>query len=230
MRRWPKGQRILPTQIASRLYGLGALGGLAVLLLTIAAIYFASSTHRAADYLYDQGVVGVVEAGELQLLLERHRRIIEAAPVEFDRERIDRDRQASEAILDRLGTLSGRRNDYYLNSISELVPPLTQLSRKVLYLVAHFAQDRALEALEKYNKIADRIQRQIGRFQKDRLATADQHVTSLERRADSLVAWVLVVEKSFIGINCAGDSVALLQFCGHHRIIKVVCKEACCSV
>ncbi len=181
-----------PTKITSRLFALDACGVFAVLALATASIYFANDTRYAARYLYEDGLVGVVEAGKFELLLERHRRIIEAAPVKFDRVRVDRDRRVSEEIIDELKSMARSRKNYYLGTIDELLPEFTQHSRRVLYLVANYSQDGALEAISNYVASANRIAVQISRYKDNRLESADNYVGNLSGAAATLVGWVVV--------------------------------------
>ena len=58
----------------------------------------ASVTADAAVHLSREGLDGIVKASELQVLIEQHRRIVEAAPAEIDRRQIERNREALQRI------------------------------------------------------------------------------------------------------------------------------------
>ena len=64
-------------RIGGRLYCVGGLAFLAVVALAASSIYFASLTSQATHKLFDDGLVGIVDAAEIEILVERHRRIIE---------------------------------------------------------------------------------------------------------------------------------------------------------
>lgn len=198
MIRWP----VHFHSIAAKLNALGVMVLFAMLVMAAAAIYFATATGQAAHHLYRTGLFGVVEAGELELLLERHRRIIEAAPVEFDRIKIDKDRRDTEAIADRMVALANQRHEYYLNSISELLPEFVDTGRRVLFLAANFAQDRAMEAVEEYKARAYQVEIQIRRFRQNRLDIADKDVIELLASGRALTEWVIL--SALVGVFVFG--------------------------
>ncbi|MGH1417634.1 MAG: EAL domain-containing protein [Hyphomicrobiaceae bacterium] len=178
------------SRVAAKLYVIGILGVAAVGVLAVASIYFASNTRIAARHLYEDGLIGVVEACELEHLLERHRRIVEAAPTHFDRVRIDQDRQETEKILDRLSEMALNREEKSLDAISSLLPQLTNHGRRVLFLVANFAQDGALEELSKYTKVAHQVAKSIEEFRSDRITGAGRDLNTLSTSARQLLSWV----------------------------------------
>ena len=75
-------------RIAGRLYFVGGMAILAVVALAAASIYFAYVTSQATHKLFDDGLVGVVDATETEILLEKHRRIVETAPTQYSRNQI----------------------------------------------------------------------------------------------------------------------------------------------
>ena len=176
--------------IACRLYIIGALALVAVASLASASIYFASVTGRAAQVLYDGSLVGVVEAAELELLLEKHRRVIEAAPLEFDRNQLRKDRRVAEDIVLRIERLTANSGDVLAQRIAASLPELVRNGREVLHLAENFAQQKALETVETYNGVADGIQEKVRHFRSERLSIADMETTELVRKGRLLINWV----------------------------------------
>src|ERR1041385_170961 len=78
--------------IAAKLYCFAFLSLLAVATLSVSSIYFSRTTETAAQRLYGVGFVGILNSTRLDLLLERHRRIVESMPSEVDRDRLQASR------------------------------------------------------------------------------------------------------------------------------------------
>ena len=176
--------------IACRLYTIGGLAVLAVAALAAAAIYFANLTGHAAQVLYADSLAGVVESTELELLLEKHRRVIEGAPLEFDRGQLRKDRRLAEDIVVRIERLVSKPGDTLAERITASLPDLVRLGRDVLHLAENFAQQKALESVDAYAKIADTLQEQIRLFRLERVAIADSQTFELARKGRLLVSWV----------------------------------------
>ena len=76
-------------RVSTKLLAVAVATTTAVLVLTAAAVHFAKTTETAAERLHLEGFVAVERAASLQTLLEQHRRIVEAAPAEVDRKRLN---------------------------------------------------------------------------------------------------------------------------------------------
>src|SRR5690606_29253559 len=127
----------------------------ALALIAAVSAYFASMTGRASQSVYDHSLVAVVDAAELELLLEKHRRIIEAAPLEFDRSQIRKDKRTAEDLrlrIERLLTASGAGLH---DRVRQPFAVVVNESREVLALANDFAQQKALEGVERYSVAAE---------------------------------------------------------------------------
>src|SRR4029077_13745506 len=91
--------------IAAKLYCFAFLALLAVASLSIASIYFSSTTENAARHLYGDSFLGVLSSTRLEILLANHRRIVEGMPPEVDRDRLQADRNDLAQIELRLSSL-----------------------------------------------------------------------------------------------------------------------------
>ncbi len=181
--------------IGCRLYLVGALALLALGSLAASSIYFASATGHAVQTLYDRSLVAVVDAAELELLIEKHRRVIEAAPLEFDRGQLRKDRRAAEELKTRIERLVSNSGPALSARIQDPLVVVFNEGREVLVLANEFAQQKALESVERYTTAADALHHQIRAHRAERLAVADAEMTSLFRTKRQLTAWV-------IGIAC----------------------------
>src|ERR1035441_8598881 len=94
--------KLVPYGIAAKLYLLTAISIVALAVLATASIHFASQTKFAAGRLYQDGVVGIEKVTQLEVLFEQHRALITAAPAELDRGRLQKTRQAVEAVNARI--------------------------------------------------------------------------------------------------------------------------------
>ncbi len=176
--------------IACRMYVIVALAVLAVGALAGASIYFANVTGHAAQVLYENSLAGVIEATDLELLLEKHRRVIEAAPLEFDRNQLRKDRRVAEDIVTRIEVLVSRPGDQLAERIAASLPEFVFLGREVLHYSENFAQQKGLETVDLYAKSADRIQDRIRMFRQERVNIADAETTALAWKGKLLVNWV----------------------------------------
>src|SRR5262249_960788 len=98
---WP----IRLNTLSTKLYCVAILSIIATSGLAAASIYFAKTTEKAAQLVYRDGFVGVINSTRLELLLEQHRRIVESMPAEVDRERLDQGRTRLNEINAKLTTL-----------------------------------------------------------------------------------------------------------------------------
>jgi diguanylate cyclase (GGDEF)-like protein len=184
---------MLPVQretIASRLYLIGGLALLSVATLAAGTIYCAVGTRRVADVLYEKGIVRVVEASELEWLLEKHRRVIGAAPLAFDAEQVRRYKTASDDVKRGVEQLVERSNDTFAADVRPMLPPLWQSGDEVLRLAESFAQERALASVNRYVELAERLQDLIHQYRRSRVEVAHSAARKMSERARALVLWV----------------------------------------
>jgi hypothetical protein len=186
--------------LSTKLYCIAVLSIIAVSGLAAASIYFAKITETAAHRLYGDGFIGVMNSSRLELLLERHRRIVESMPAEVERQRLDAGRARLKEIAANLRALigdliahaHGPNADTIEEDIAQSLAPLFQLGERVAFYAADFAQDKATEIAEQYASHADHMQRLITQYRQDRIESADGAMSHLPRSATSLTAWVWI--------------------------------------
>src|SRR5919202_4487862 len=79
--------------IAAKLYCVAALSCAAVAVLAWSPFHFSRITELAARHLYENDFADVLKSARLEVLLERHRRLVESAPSEFDQARLRENRR-----------------------------------------------------------------------------------------------------------------------------------------
>ncbi len=177
-------------RIAGRLYFVGGLAILAVVALAAASIYFAYVTSQATHKLFDDGLVGVVDATETEILLEKHRRIVETAPTQYSRNQIMRHRRLAEAIYARIDDLVRNSNDALAARIQSGLPQLAGTARRVLLYAENLPPDAAGEAVDAYAKIADELQERIRVYRSEQVKVAADKVSDLLHKARMLITGV----------------------------------------
>jgi PAS domain S-box-containing protein len=187
---------LAPYGIAAKLYLLTAISIVALAVLATASIHFANQTKFAAGRLYQNGVVGIQKATQLEVLFEQHRALITAAPAQLDRGHLEKSRQAIEILNSRIeaSVLADHDSpsDGLLSQISVEVPKLRDSGDRVLQLANNFAQDEALEVSQgDYSQAADNIEKALKGWYQQQIGAMDREVNGLSKAANDLIWWVI---------------------------------------
>ncbi len=198
---WKKPSAILRAfsgGISTRLYCFAFLSLLAVATLSTSSIYFSRTTESAAQRLYGAGFLGILNSTRLDLLLERHRRIVESMPSEVDRDRLQVGRNELDQIklklLELMKDLISKRDpspDALEHRIAESLPSLFEAAEQVAFYANEFAQDKAVEQAVDYAHVANGIERLIRSYREYRMDEAEEAIAFVSATANSLVVWVL---------------------------------------
>ncbi|MDB5570745.1 MAG: putative diguanylate cyclase (GGDEF)/phosphodiesterase [Hyphomicrobiales bacterium] len=184
--------------ISSRLYLYLLLSLCAITALSGASIYFSKHTEYAAQRLYEDGFVGVLSSARLEMLLEQHGRIIESLPSQMDRAELQRKEASIDAIEGKLRDLLSASEigeaatDDPQVRISLILPALFNAADDVFFFAREFAQDKAAEEVETYNKVAARLKQLTLRYRDVRLQEAKASIDNVTNTVGSLIAWVVV--------------------------------------
>jgi diguanylate cyclase (GGDEF)-like protein len=186
--------------IAAKLYCVAALSGITVAALVFASIHFAGVTEQAANRLYRDGFSGIQAVANLQALLEQHRRIVESAPAEVDRGRLEASQRAmidnSAQLAALVRELTNNKSDPVQDELEQrmqsYLPNLIKSGQEVLFFAYNFAQDNALSEATKYSALADQFEGQIKLYRAHRLRLANSAVSSMLESARSLTLWVSI--------------------------------------
>jgi signal transduction histidine kinase len=185
---------------AGKLYLAMGAAAAAVVVLMAASLHYAVATLRAADTLYKQGYLEARSAAQLDLVFAQHRRLVESAPAEIDRQRLHQTRlrlkeldTSLATILDEVNKLTGEDR---WRDMSRDLDLLTHRADAVLYLADNFAQDRALHAAQNdYGPLADSIAARILKWHAMTMQIENRQTETVIENANALVWWV-----SFCGI------------------------------
>lgn len=184
--------------VAAKLYWLAALSTLSVAILAAASIHFARVTETAAARLSQRAFATVENSARLQSLLAQHRQIVESAPAEVVRSRLELSERAFIAKSSELSTLLEKLNaeisdpvaDGLEAQITSEVPDLMKAGQHVMFYAYNFAQDKALEQAAIYGKIADDLEDKIHQYREHQIDVANATVSTLLDSARSLLFWV----------------------------------------
>jgi diguanylate cyclase (GGDEF)-like protein len=183
--------------IRAKLYCVAILSAISVALLAAASFHFARTTSLAADRLYHEGFEGVESFAQLENLLEQHRRLVESAPAEIDRRKLE---DAQRAMIQKSAKLTSLTKDISLhdahsgpneveNDLADKIPSLIETGQDVLFYAHNFAQDKAIEAATRYAKVADDFELLIRKYKNRQMSISDEAVLSLSESARDLI-WV----------------------------------------
>jgi diguanylate cyclase (GGDEF)-like protein len=184
--------------VAGQLYWLASLSTLAVAVLAAASIHFARVTEVAATRLNQVAFAAVESSAHLQSLLAQHRQIVESAPAEVVRARLEISQREfiakSSELSALLSKLDQERSDVLADNleaqITKEVPTLVTAGQQVMFYAYNFAQDKALEFAGRYAAIADDLENKIRLYREHQIEVANATVSSLLDGARSLVFWV----------------------------------------
>ncbi len=175
--------------LAFKLYGILVIAVVSIVALAYAGLHFAQATASAAQHLSSAGLDGIVKASELEILVEQHRRIVEAAPAEVSREHIANGRAELKRIEMRIAALCAFQADAATQMIVSSLTVLTDQATQVLYFAENFAQDKAQETVDLYQLTAIKIQSAISSIRTRQITAADTMVDQLNKNAHALVNW-----------------------------------------
>jgi diguanylate cyclase (GGDEF)-like protein len=184
--------------VAAKLYWLAALSTLAVAILAAASVHFALVTETAAARLSQRAFANVENSARLQSLLAQHRQIVESAPAEVVRSRLELSERAfiakSSELSALLASLNAEKSDDVADGleaeITSEVPDLMKAGQQVMFYAYNFAQDKALEQAAVYGKIADDLEDKIHEYREHQIDVANSTVSTLLGSARSLLFWV----------------------------------------
>src|ERR1041384_1772666 len=195
---WQKAREALRAAnrgISAKLYCFAFLSLLAVATLSISS---SKTTETAAQRLYGVGFVGILNSTRLDLLLERHRRIVESMPSEVDRDRLQAGRNELGQIKQRLSELmiqiapADADGSSLESRITESLPALFGAADQVSFYANEFAQDKAVEEANGYVHVAAGIERLIKNYRDLRLEEAQEALAFVSATTKSLAIWVLL--------------------------------------
>ena len=210
----------LPRTITARLYLAGALAFLSVLIMAVASIYHAQRTGAAARQLYEQAFARAVDAAELELLAERHRRIAETASLEPN---VPKEQREAVAIIDaRVKLLLAGHDNPGGERLHRAFAETQRLAADVLAAAdpgSSSARGGLKNAISRYSHSADALQDLIAGYRAERLTAARAISRNLFEDSLNLVFGVLAA--AFITLAAVGPLSFLIVRSIAHRLRAV---------
>ncbi len=154
LRNWQPG-------IVAKSWFVKALSLVALTSLALPALHLAEITTTASTYVSAVVLGGLTTAAELQVKLERHRRIVESTPAEVDRQTLESDQIAAGQLETEIVELAGTGHDMLGRLVVDRIPELKNYREQVFMFALNFAQEKATRASSEYavaaNALSDRI-------------------------------------------------------------------------
>ncbi len=183
---------ILPVRIGARLYSLAGLALATVAILATAALHFVTLAAGTARDIRDRIEVDLLHVNELELLLERHRRIVESAPVELDRARISELRARANELVADMGEHAPAHVNEFSRTLEQLLPELSRQGDATLHLAYNYAQAAAIDQVQVYVEVARKLQSEILRSKAEQLSAVDREVAGLIDGGQVVTRWVMM--------------------------------------
>jgi diguanylate cyclase (GGDEF)-like protein len=205
-------RRLWPWQlgVAAKLYLLAALSTLAVAILAGSSLHFARVTEAAARQLTGKAFKTVENSARLQSLLAQHRRIIESAPAEVDRARLETSQREFIEKSSEFATLIDQLDQSDVDAVARQfdaqikaeLPDLVKAGQDVMFYAYNFAQDKALQSAAAYARIADDLEGRIHAYRNHQIDVANSTVSELFDSARALLFWVSI--SAFVALLMIG--------------------------
>src|SRR5688500_7099568 len=95
-------------KVAVQLNALSIASSIAIAVLAVLAVHFATQTEQSANSLYQSSVIRLRDLTRLEILFEHQRRLVQSAPANFDRQRLQRNQQATIETIAAMEKLAAR--------------------------------------------------------------------------------------------------------------------------
>jgi diguanylate cyclase (GGDEF)-like protein len=184
--------RHIPGRIGTRLYCVAGLALLIVAALALAAVRFATLAEETGAHIRDLLQVEIGHVTELEVLLERHRRIVESAPVQIDRRHIAGLRRASDEIAASMRGQAPPTHTAFHAFFAVSLPLLTSQAQRVLHLADNFAQSAAIDEVTNYVTTADGLHDALVTYKTQQMRAIQHEVEQLRRSGANLTRSALV--------------------------------------
>jgi diguanylate cyclase (GGDEF)-like protein len=181
--------------IAAPIYMSNGASLVAVAILAIASVHFANRTETAAAHLYQSGVIELQKESLFEIMFQQHRRMVQAAPAELDRSRLQSSKAALDQINDTIRQFLKEAPDEdrsiageFLKVIRAEIPKLEEAGARVFMLAENFAQDQ--ESQGQYAFSAQLIEGNLRSWRNAQLSSVNRELAALSDAAGRLTIWV----------------------------------------
>ncbi len=181
-------QRLRSTRLTMRVLLVMVLTFVAIGALVFASLGFAWRTQEVAEDLSSRVFHRVTLYSSLELLVEKHRRLVESAPLELDRVRLRSDRLA----LNELNLVIQELVQQTPSKLGSWFPALMGKAHAIMSLAEDLAYDKAVAAIEDYSEQADEIQRLLQAFRREQSESAKRALATLIDSGQTLTTWLVM--------------------------------------
>jgi methyl-accepting chemotaxis protein len=230
-------------RISTKFYTIVGLLLASVLAQSASSILFAERMSASGDYL-NTSFTSVDSLASFQSYIERHRRIVESAPAELDRNKLKATRielaDLGELVETKFAEALGRRDGNTNQAAAEVkMREMLRLGLDVVSLADSFAHDKATELAQgPYDKAGDAMQDFLQKEREDRLARVKQSAAVLDDIAQksrmvaigsALVALLLLAPLGFfttlrIVSRLNRISAAMLGLARNDAMVEIPCR------
>ena len=178
--------------IAAKSWLVSILALVSVATLALPALDLSVITKSASHHIIVKVLGGITNAAEIDVLLERHRRLVESAPAEVDRIQLDTDGRKAERVELQLEHLTHLADPVLAGVISDVVPQLKAHRARVFLFATNFAQDKATAAANDYVAIAEAVGELISRYRVHEARVIERWARDLNATAVSFSTWLWI--------------------------------------
>lgn len=185
-----RASRLLPRSIATRFVWAGALTLGSVIVLAFGALFYIERTNRVVADIRDRDVALSSTATDIELLLERHRKLVESAIAQTDLVAANNDMRVADDIATTISTLMRRARDPSLDQARALHSEFVSEGHRALFFAAAASPREAREAVNAYFRVANPIQAAVRSSRELSIATTERRISDLVKRGKRLRTWV----------------------------------------
>ncbi len=178
--------------IAARSWLVAGLTLAAVAALAIPALRLSEITFQASQHVSTTVATGITTAADLEVKLEQHRRLVESAPAEVEREQLDRHQAAAAELEGQLASLMQKGAPDLYATLLPLLPMLIDHRQRVFMFASNYAQDQASLAASQYAAIAQHIAEFIAGHRLQQTLRTQSWARELTESAASINTWFWV--------------------------------------
>lgn len=161
--------------IAGRFFLLGGLALASLATFAVVALVYVSAPEQVLMERRDANSLEAAEAAHIEWLLDRHHRLIEAAPLELDRAQLARDGRAADLMMQSIEQVMSRTDPVLSLELARTLPRLWQQGELVLRLAASSDRQQVRAAVERYATTAELLKERLRSHREDEVATVERN-------------------------------------------------------
>ena len=176
--------------IAAKSWFVAVLTLVALTSLALPALRLVEITTAASEYVGSVVLGGLTTAAELQVKLERHRRLVESAPAEVDRNALKVDQVASIELENEINTIARASHATVRTLVVNRLPELRNYREQVFMFAMNFAQEKATNAANEYAIAANTLSNSISSYRREQGQVTQAWAIELADSAGTFKNWL----------------------------------------